>query len=245
MLEELIKKYGPHLEDLRSRIYKTVLIFVIIFGIGFFCSGKVIELFIHFFQFPDVTITITSPFQFLDLAVDIGLFLACICTLPIATWNLYAFLRPAVSNKEFRALLKTIPVGIFLFILGFSYGFFVLFWGLQELAHLNTTFGLKNFWDIGLFISQLFMTGVLLGILFEFPIILSFLVKLGIIDNEFLKTKRRVAYATTIIIVSLLPPTDGFSLIVMSIPLVAMYEIMVLLTRKPKTREILLVERSS
>jgi sec-independent protein translocase protein TatC len=198
--------------------------------LGFLEAGWLMKHFISLFALSGVTITVTSPFQFIDLAVSVGLFVAFVFCTPVAIWNFYAFLRPAVSKTEFAALLKTLPVSVFLFFFGFAYGFFALYWGLRGLAEINIAVGLKNYWDIGLFISQLFMTSTLLGILFQFPIIVFILVKLGLVKHEFLKTKRRVVYAGIVIIVSLLPPTDGLSLIIMSVPLVLMYEIIVLIT---------------
>jgi sec-independent protein translocase protein TatC len=229
--EQILADYGPYIDDLWSRIYKLAFVFIILFVLGFFEAGWLMKHFISLFALSGVTIIVTSPFQFIDLAVSVGLFVAFVFCTPIAIWNFYAFLRPAVSKTEFSVLLKTLPVSLFLFFFGFAYGFFALYWGLRGLAEINIAVGLKNYWDIGLFISQLFMTATLLGILFQFPIIIYILVKMGVIQNQLLQSKRRVVYAGIVVIVAILPPTDGLSLIIMSVPLVLMYEIIVLITR--------------
>ncbi len=229
--EQILADYGPYIDDLWSRIYRLAFVFIVLFVLGFLEAGWLMKHFISLFALNDVTITVTSPFQFLDLAVSVGLFVAFVFCTPIAIWNFYAFLRPAVSKTEFSALLKTLPVSLFLFFFGFAYGFFALYWGLRGMAEINIAVGLKNYWDIGLFISQLFMTATLLGILFQFPIIVYIMISLGIIKHQFLRQKRRVVYAFIIVIVSLLPPTDGLSLLIMSVPLVLMYEIIILITR--------------
>ncbi len=241
-LEQILAEYGPYLDDLWSRIYKMAFLFLILFVLGFFEAAWLLRQFIHIFALNEVTITVTSPFQFLDLAVNVGLFVAFVFCTPIAIWNFYAFLRPAVSNSEFMALLRTLPVSLFLFCFGFAYGFFALYWGLKGLAEINIAVGLKNYWDIGLFISQLFMTATLLGVLFQFPIIVFLLVKLGLMSAKFLREKRRVFYAGIVFVVAFLPPTDGLSLVIMSLPLVLMYEIIVLLTRSIHVEKDLVVE---
>lgn len=73
------------------------------------------------------------------------------------------------------------------------------------------------------------MTSALLGLIFEFPIVLTFFVKIGIITPNFLKSKRRHSYFIMFVVTSLLPPTDGLSLIVMVIPLIIIFEITIMI----------------
>lgn len=241
-IDKIIKDYGPYLNDIWRRVYHIAIFFIVIFIVGFFGAGHVIRLFIHTFHLKDVVIAVTSPLQFLDISVDIALFLAIFATTPFALYQFYAFLKPAVSHKEFKALFWTLPLSFFLFALGFAYGFFTLYWGLQMLASLNVSFGLQNIWDIGLFLSQLAITAALLGVIFQFPLIMSIFLKFNIITREFLVQKRRIAYAFIVVIVSLLPPTDGVSLLIMSVPLVGLYELTILYDRLTNRRRTLLVE---
>jgi sec-independent protein translocase protein TatC len=118
--------------------------------------------------------------------------------------------------------------------MGTGYGFITLYYGLQLIADLNVSFGLQNLWDIGFFIAQITITSLLLGVFFEFPMILFVLSKLGMVSKQHLKKGRRLAYAVIIIVVALLPPTDGISLVVMSLPLLLLYELSVLLSNHTK-----------
>jgi len=72
----------------------------------------------------------------------------------------------------------------------------------------------------------------LLGLVFELPLLLSLLIKLGITTPQTLKNNRRIAYFLTICLTALLPPTDGVSLIAMALPLVLLYEGTILLNNK-------------
>lgn len=242
-VDKIIKDYGPYLNDIWRRIYYIAIFFIVIFIVGFFSAGLIIKTFLGAFHLQNVVIAVTSPLQFLDVSVDIALFLAIFVTTPFALYQFYAFLKPAVSKKEFRALFWTLPLSFFLFALGFAYGFFTLYWGLQMLASLNVSFGLQNIWDISLFLSQLAITAALLGVIFQFPIIMSIFLKFRVIDRSFLIQKRRVAYAFIVVIVSLLPPTDGVSLLIMSMPLVLLYELTIFYDRLTNRHRSLGVEK--
>lgn len=224
----------PYLEDLRGRIYSSAVIFSLIFFVGFFLSASILKHFVAFFNIKDVVIATTSPFQFASLAVDIGFFCALICTLPLFMYHLFAFVLPALSSKERRKLLLSIPVSIFLFVFGFLYGFMIIYYSFALLAKINQNLGIQNIWDIGSFLSQLFLTSSLLGLVFQFPIVLSVFVKLGMLSVEFLRQKRKVAVLCIFVLVSLLPPTDGISLIAMGLPLILLYEATILINRNNK-----------
>lgn len=229
--KKFIIDYGPYLEDLRKRVIDITICFILFFLVGFFSAGYLLQFFIKFFSFNNVSITTTSPFQFIGLAVDTGLSIAVILILPLILGHFYAFVRPGLEKHEKLSFLKSIPVTMILFLSGFFYGGFVLYFGLGAIANLNESIGLKNFWDISLFLSQLFLTASLLGVLFEFPVIITGLIRWQFFDLETLSSKRRIAIAVIFIIVSLLPPTDGLSLVIMAVPMVGLYEITILYNR--------------
>jgi sec-independent protein translocase protein TatC len=235
-LEKYIKsaqtKYSPFLLDLHKRLYRVAIFFIIFFISGFFFSGFLIRKVLLLMNLSNVTVIATSPFQFASVAMDFGIFVAVILTLPYLLFNIYAFIFPALTKKEKVSFFISIPGSIFLFFLGFFYGFSLLYYGIETLAQLNLALGIQNFWDIQAFISEVFVTSVLLGILFEFPLFLIFLIKLGFMKVDFLIKNRRIALFTIFLFVSLLPPTDGLSLILMSVPLIMLYEITILFNRK-------------
>lgn len=229
-----LQKFLPYLEDLRSRVYWSTIIFCIVFIGGFFSSAFVLKHFVAFFNIKDVLIATTSPFQFADLAVDIGFFFAIIITLPLIIFHIYSFLYSALTRKEKLWFILSVPLSLLLFSIGFMYGFFILYSSFGLLAQINEGLGIKNIWDIGTFLSQIFITSSLLGIIFQFPLILSACIKLQLIQANLLKEKRRLALFIIFIIVSLLPPTDGLSLIAMALPLIILYEGTILINTNNK-----------
>ena len=232
--QENIKKFLPYLDDLRNKLYYSAIIFATVFIGGFFSTGIVIRYFVNTFKIEGVVISTTSPFQLTDLAVDLGIFFALIITVPIVIFQLYSFVFPGLSKKEKKMLLLSIPICLLLFGSGFIFGATMLFYAFKIIAIINQSLGIKNIWDIASYLSQIFITSTLLGLLFQFPLVLTGLVKLNLFNVSSLKKKRRLAYFIVFIIVSLLPPTDGLSLIAMSLPLVLLYEITILINKNPK-----------
>ena len=210
------------------------MIFAFIFIGGFFSTPFVIKYFVSTFKITGVVISTTSPFQLTDLAIDLGIFFALIVTMPLVIFQIYSFVFPGLNKKEKKLLLLSIPICLFLFGFGFIFGASMLFYAFKIIATINQSLGIQNIWDIASYVSQIFITSTLLGLLFQFPLILTILIKLNILNLSTLKKKRRLAYFFVFIIVSLLPPTDGLSLIAMSFPLVLLYEITIFVNRKRK-----------
>lgn len=234
MEEELQQKfdaYSPYLDDIRKKVLHLVLFFIFFFIAGFFLVGPILKFIITFFKIENVTVTTTSPFQFIDLAVNVGMLTALIFCTPIAVYYIYSFLSDGLHAKEKKFFFVLLPIGLALFLIGFSYGFAVLYYALNAIAAINITLGVVNLWAIDIFLSQITLTAALLGIIFQFPIALTFLIRIDMINIDLLKRYRRHAIAAIFVLTSLLPPTDGLSLLVMVLPLVAMYELTILANR--------------
>lgn len=227
-LKKNIEKYLPFLEDLRHRLYIGVILFIVFFLIGFLSAGTILKKILDLIRIEQVTITASSPFQFVDIAMDIGFFIALMISIPYIIYSFYIFILPALTRSEKIKLLKSVPLSVGLFIIGFSYGFFILSYALEILAAINTNLGIANFWNISQFLSQILITSALLGLVFEFPLLLTLLVGLGVVTPQILKDYRRVAYALMISMTALLPPTDGISLVAMTLPLMILYEMTIL-----------------
>ena len=224
-LQTYVNLYGEYLEDIRRRLYRIVVVFCVIFVVGFFSTASLVKVLVRFFKIKDALIVATSPFQLLDLAMSIGFFWALVITLPFIIQQIYAFLHSGLTFRERKLFIILIPVAVFLFLIGFTYGFAVMYYALGIVAKLNVDLGVTNLWDISEFISQIMITSVLLGVLFEFPLVLTFLIRMGVVDTKFLISKRRHAIVVILIFVALLPPTDGLSDIIMAAPLLLIYEL--------------------
>ncbi|KND49191.1 MAG: sec-independent protein translocase protein TatC [Parcubacteria bacterium C7867-008] len=228
-IDVYVAEYGDYLEEIRKRLYRVVIVFIVSFLIGLFSTNLFVHFFLTFLKVKDVIIVATSPFQLLDLAMTTGFFLATLITIPFAIQQTYTFLSGGLLPQERKIFFTLIPLTVVLFCIGFTYGFTVMYYAVQVIAQVNIGFGIANLWNVTQFISQILLTSALLGLIFEFPIILTLLIRLGVFPVSFLRAKRRVAIAIIVIFVALLPPTDGLSFMVMSLPLVGIYELTIFL----------------
>ncbi len=231
---QFVHDYGPILEDAKRRLIVIVVFFVFLFIVGFFASPYLLKALITYIHFTTVSYVVLSPFQLLSTSMDIGFFFAIVFSMPLVLAECYEFLADAFTYKEKKAFLSYLFSSVFFFILGFAYGGAVLYYAAQAVAAYNSALGLENVWDIDIFISQTLMTASLLGVLFEYPLLLWVMMRLGVIEKKLLIEGRRIAIAVTVIVVALLPPTDGLSLIIMSVPLLGMYELTLLLAPERK-----------
>ncbi len=238
-IQRIITKYAIYFEELRSILVFLVKIFAISFGVGFFITSPAIKLILKYINLEGVIITTTSPFQLINFAMSVGFFFACVVTIPIFIYYLYAFLKPALLPKERRMFLLSLPFGLGLFIFGFLYGCGMLYYGIKMIAKVNVSLGVANYWDISAFVSQIVITSSLLGLLFIFPLVITFLIRVGVLNVFYLRSKRKHAFVVILILVSLLPPTDGLSLILMALPLVLIFELTILFNRRNKHSRIL------
>ncbi len=218
-----------HLEELRWRILWSLLAVGIGSGIGFF-------LVTHF----DVLGLLVSPiepliegsrlkylsptdpfFITLKLAVITGVLLA----FPIIVHQLWAFLSPALTKTERRAIVPSLYLGLVLFMAGVAMAYYVVL----PLA-LRFTMGfqqdsLEQAIVIGAYLSVVIKLLLAFGVVFELPVVVLVLSVLGIVTPDLLRAKRDWAFASITVLACLLTPGDIVSSILMMIPLFVLYEV--------------------
>jgi sec-independent protein translocase protein TatC len=101
----------------------------------------------------------------------------------------------------------------------------MLYYAVKFIADMNASFGVANYWDIGRYISQVIMASVFFGIVFEFPIVLTFLIRMGILKLDYLKRNRKYAIIAIFLFVGLLPPPEVITTFIQAFPLILLYEI--------------------
>jgi sec-independent protein translocase protein TatC len=227
-MDEFKKKFSDYygyIEDIRQRLHGLVLLFMLFFVVGFFSAGPILKHIIGFFNLDSASLVTTSPFQFMELSMNVGAWFALACCFPFVIYHLYDFLKDGLNKKEKRYFFISLFLGLILFFMGFAYILGVLYFYLNAAAIINLSFGIKNIWDVGTFISQVVTAGFFFGIIFQFPIVLTMLIRLGIVNLDSLKQNRRFAIAGIFIVVGLIPPPDIISTLIEALPLVIIYEL--------------------
>lgn len=229
-LQDTINKYYPYLAEIRKRLMFVAAIFISATVLGFFYFEKVLKLALEFFKL-EGAVGFTSPFQFLELSVNSGVLVGVVVIFPFLLFQLLSFLKPALKKKEYRMVLSFIPISILLFIVGFAYGVYIMRYVVVVFKEKSVQLALGNFIDVSKFLSQMLSTSALLGLAFQYPIVLSLLIRLKVFTQEAIAKQRMFAYLGSLLFAIILPPTDLYSLVLLTVPLVILFEITLLLNK--------------
>lgn len=231
-LDQVIAKYTPYLQEIQSKLFAVFCVFLGGGVIGFIYYQKILSFIMHLFRMENINLVLTSPYQFIDLAVNTGLLIGLILALPLLGFFFLTFVKPALAVREYRLILRLYPLAILLFIIGFFFGGWIIQLIINLYAQTTLEFSVNNLWDVSHFFSQILATGISLALIFELPIILTALLKLKLIKLSGLKKSRKFIYAAILVFVAFLPPNDIISLALLSLPPLLLFEITLLLNRR-------------
>ena len=178
------------------------------------------------------TITIVS-------AIVLGLVLA----FPYVTWEGWRFIKPGLKPKERKNTTGIVGTVSFLFALGISFGYYVIS-PLMVYVMVNYRISdmIVNQFDITSYVTTLITLIFGSGILFQLPVVVYFLTKIGLLTPQFMRTYRKHAIVVILIIAAIITPPDPLSQSLISLPLYLLYEIsiyisVVVVRRKKKQEE--------
>lgn len=230
-IQENINKYFPLLSEVRKRLLFVVAIFLSFGILGFFYYEKIITFSLKLLDLNGVNIVFTSPFQFLNLAVSSSLLIGTIITIPILIYQILVFLKPALRVNEYRTIIAFLPLSIILFLGGFAFGFLMMKYVVSVFYTKSVELNIGNMLDVSKLLSQILVTASLMGIAFQYPIAMSLLMKFKVVAYETFVKQRPIAYVIAILFAAFMPPTDILSLILLTLPLIVLFELTLLLNR--------------
>lgn len=251
-----------HLEELRWHLVRASVA-VIVFGVVVFLNKEFIfdsvilaprsPNFItnRFFGWlavqlnsPDLAIN-TKPFQLIniDLAgqfsihLNIAIIGGIIISIPYILWEFWRFVRPALYENERKHVTSAVFYSTMLFLTGISFGYFLIvpltthFFGGYQISS-----EVQNQINITSYISSVNTIVLGSGIVFELPIVMFFLAKVGLAGSSFFKAYRRHAFIVLLCLAAIITPPDAFSMLLVTGPLAMLYELGILMARMVEKR---------
>ena len=220
-MEEKQMSAVEHFEEMRKRIIITLIVFVL-----FLCASFIFVQDIYHFLVKDLPfkLAILGPTDIMFVYLMIATVTAIAATIPVAAHQIWLFIRPALSKREQKVTLSYIPALFFLFLLGLSFGYFVLtpivLAFLMSLSGemFNTFFTTEKYFKFLLHLTLPF------GVLFELPVVIMFLTSLGVLNPYRLQKVRKYAYFVLVVISVVITPPDFISDVLVIIPLILLYE---------------------
>jgi sec-independent protein translocase protein TatC len=217
--------------EVRRRLLFTFSVFLIASILGFFYYENIIRFVISLINLEGVNIVFTSPFQFVNLAISSAFLVGIVVSFPLIIFQVLFFLKPALRSKEFKLIISLLPLILVLFIFGFIFGFFIMRYVINLFYVQSLKLNIGNILDISSLLSQILMTSSLMGIAFQYPIVLTVLLRLGIIKIKMIEHQRPFIYLIILIFAAFLPPTDLLSLVLLSLPLAILFETTLILNK--------------
>jgi len=233
MTKEIVEMgFLDHLEEFRWRIIKSLIAVIIGAIISFVFIDKIMELLVA------PTQNINHQFTLQVLKVQ-GMFMVkwglafvggFILGLPIITYQLWKFAAPGLYRTEIRFILPIIIFTYIAFLSGILFAYFVL---IPFSLNFFTSMGygdIQNNISINYYFS--FITWLMMGagIIFEMPIVSFILSSVGVLTPKFLRTYRRHAIVAIMILSAFITPPDPISMLIMTFPLIILYEISILVS---------------
>lgn len=230
-LNLLINKYSPFFVEIRKRIIFTLCVSVVAMILGFVFYERIIKFLIDILSLRGINIVFTSPFQFINLAISCGVATGVVFVFPLLVYQILSFLRPALRAQEFKIIVKSLPFSIVLFLMGFSFGILVMKWQIQLFLTKSISLGIGNILDISRLISTVLLVCVLMGLAFQFPVIIFLLTRIGIIKPHALSKQRPWVYLGSFIFTILLPLDSILADVLLALPLIIMFELTLVISR--------------
>lgn len=223
--------FTAHLEELRSRLIKCFVAVAVGFVLSYGFKEKLFAILtaplISVMESGETLIYTNLPeafFTFLKAAFLSGILL----TSPILIYQFWMFVAPGLYQKERRLLLPVVFLSSLFFIGGALFGYYIVFpWGFKFFLGFasETIRPLPSMKEYLSFSSKMLLA---FGLVFELPLVLTFLAKLGLVSVEFLKKNRKYALLLFFVGAAILTPPDVVTQIMMALPLMGLYEISIL-----------------
>lgn len=242
-----------HLEELRWTIFRSLLYLIVISSILFsfksFIFDDIIFAFLKkdFFTFrmlcllgdkfciepPELVLSTRQMGEQFMVHFKVAFLLGFIVSFPLIVWEIWKFVAPGLNLKEKNYSGSIILITGLLFFIGILFGFFII---APFAINFFATYTVSDFAEtmptLDSYVSFLTMLVLPAGFIFELPLVIYFLSKLGIVSSKFLKTYRKHAIVIILIIAGVITPPDVLSQILVTIPILFVYEVGIFIAKR-------------
>ena len=220
--------FTSHLDELRKRLIICVIAVVIGFVISYFFSELLFDILVKPLQKelpPDSLLIFTGLpeafFVYLKLSLFAGLFLS----FPVILWETWGFVAPGLYDHEKKYIFPFVIFSSILFAIGLCFCYFVVFPFAFKFFMGYSSDIIRPLPSIKEYLSFSCKLLLAFGIIFELPVFILFLAKMGIVNEKMLRSQRKFAILGIFVVAAVLTPPDVVSQVLMAVPLILLYEI--------------------
>ena len=230
--------FWEHVDELRFRIITSLIVFSVCAIFSYIYADQILhiirrpimDLIVSNSNIKEAFKGVTDPFF---LKISISLYSGFFLSLPFILYSFLRFIFPAIQKGRFLFLSIIILFSIILFIAGVLLSYKILFpVSIKFLvSFIPTSSNIPLFIFVNEYVSLIFSVTILIGLVFQLPIVALFLSKLGLINYKMLSYGRKYAVLGTFVVAAIITPPDIVSQLLLSIPILILYEISVILVR--------------
>ena len=217
-----------HLTELRSRLIKCLVAVALGSCVGYYFLDEIM----HYLKAPAGKLYYMQPseafFTYLKVSIAAGFLVA----LPVIFYQVWMFFLPALTRRERMVLGLIVPASVLLFFGGLAFSFFLVFPAAVQFflgfgnTELEALFSVDKYFDFVIWFVLPF------GFVFELPLIMIILAKLGIVGSKFLGKYQRIVVFLAFVIAAVITPTpDVFTQTMIAVPMILLYEVGYLIVR--------------
>jgi sec-independent protein translocase protein TatC len=224
--------FWEHLDELRRRLW-YVLLATLVAAVACFCFKEPLFAIILRPKPADmVLINVELTQQFL-IHMRVALWAGLIVVSPYVLYQLFAFVAPGLYAVERRATLRAVAAGYLLFLAGVALNYFIIFpFTVRFLGGYQVSPDVQNTITLSSYIDVLGVMSLVLGVVFELPVLCWLLAKIGVLRAQFMRRYRRHAVVVILILGAVITPTgDPFTLALVSLPIYLLWEVSILIVK--------------
>jgi len=225
---ELRMKFWEHVEEFRQRLMRVVIALLVGFGISLAFTNRVLEFLL--FQMSSVRPIALHPTETIVVYFRVSMILGLVLVMPYILFQLLGFFLPGMTRNERRILLGSVFGIGFFFALGVAFASLVMIPIAVNYLQGFMSDLVQQTYSIDGYIS--FVTTIMFstGLIFETPLLLALIARLGLVSTKQLAKGRRYALVGIALLAALVTPTpDAFNMLLVMAPLVVLYELGILL----------------
>jgi sec-independent protein translocase protein TatC len=219
-----------HLIELRKRLIYALISFFVVFFVTFYFAKPIFSFLIEPAKHEGYRLIVLDIFEFFFVTVKLSGFVALIVGFPLIATQIWLFVAPGLYRHEKRAFLPFLIATPFMFYAGCAIMYYVVLpyvinFMLTQYAPPDIEKTLRS----SDYLQRILQLVFAFGFAFEMPVLLTLLMRVGILSSATLKSKRRYAIVLCFIVAAVLAPPDVVSQLALAAPLLAFYEISILL----------------
>lgn len=240
------KSFWDHLDELRTCLIRIIIVVLAGAIVAFAMKTEVFSIvlaptksefityrwFSQFGEIADFNLNLintqlTSQFS---VHMQVSIIIGIICVCPYILYSIFAFVSPALYENERKYARLLVVAGYIMFMIGVALCYFLIFpLTIRFLGNYQVSDDVANIITLSSYIDTLTMLTLMLGIVFELPILCMLLGKMGILTADFMKEYRRHAIVIILIVAAIITPTtDVMTLMLVTLPIYLLYEISIL-----------------